>query len=87
MLAAGCVPDRRRLRRPHRRPRPGPVRNGPNTLANLVACCDPCNRRKHAGDPVGERLGRLVDCGRTTVAHAAHGRCRTCYRRNKAAGQ
>lgn len=67
------------------------VRGGPNTPANLVACCDPCNRRKHAGThPTrwANDWDACIDCGRTTVAHAAHGRCRTCYwRRNKAAGQ
>lgn len=66
-------------------------RGGLNRPENLVAACNPCNKRKHTGQHP-ERWANdwdaCIDCGRTTVKHAAHGRCRTCYwRRNKEADQ
>ncbi len=58
------------------------AKGGPNTPANLVPSCDPCNSRKADGTHPDRWAGdfdRCVDCGRTSVAHAAAGRCRTCY--------
>ena len=87
-LAAATVPDRRR---PPTSPSTTswPRRSGPNTRRTS----SPAATRATAGStpaptrPGGRTTGTpAIDCGRTAVAHAAHGRCRTCYwRRNKAA--
>jgi 5-methylcytosine-specific restriction endonuclease McrA len=59
---------------------------GPNTVANIVACCLPCNISKFRADRPGrwaQVADACIECGTSSRKHVAHGLCTACLGRAK----
>ena len=59
---------------------------GPNTVDNILAACDPCNKSKQQSDEPwrwARAWDRCRDCGTDERTHAARGRCNACYLRSR----
>lgn len=59
---------------------------GPNTRANIVPCCQPCNSSKWRQDRPGRwsrEHDRCVECGGSDRPHSSHGLCEPCNARRR----